>query len=139
METPYGRIRCTMKGVPKAERPIILTMHDIGLNRKPRLSHSALSLSVVCQASLIWIPPRQLPVATSLAFKGPMLQQYLDLCYYYNYYFLYWTPVEKPHAINYKTNSLDLQKNVVLLAKTDALLDLAHVAHEPRPGCRHCN
>lgn len=34
METPYGRIRCTMKGVPKSDRPIILTMHDIGLNRK---------------------------------------------------------------------------------------------------------
>lgn len=34
METPYGRVRCTMKGVPKADRPIILTMHDIGLNRK---------------------------------------------------------------------------------------------------------
>lgn len=74
VETPYGRIRCTMKGVPKAERPVILTMHDIGLNRKPRLSHRALSLSVVvCQTSLIWIPPRQLPVAKSLAFKGPML------------------------------------------------------------------
>lgn len=35
METPYGRIHCTMKGNPKAERPVILTMHDIGLNRKP--------------------------------------------------------------------------------------------------------
>lgn len=34
METPYGRIHCTMKGVPKTDRPIILTMHDIGLNRK---------------------------------------------------------------------------------------------------------
>uniref|UniRef100_A0A3Q3X5G5 Uncharacterized protein n=1 Tax=Mola mola TaxID=94237 RepID=A0A3Q3X5G5_MOLML len=34
VETPYGRIRCTMKGVPKADRPIILTMHDIGLNHK---------------------------------------------------------------------------------------------------------
>lgn len=34
VETPYGRMRCTMKGVPKADRPIILTMHDIGLNRK---------------------------------------------------------------------------------------------------------
>lgn len=34
VETPFGRIRCTMKGVPKAERPVILTMHDIGLNHK---------------------------------------------------------------------------------------------------------
>ncbi|TWW65152.1 protein NDRG1a isoform X2 [Takifugu flavidus] len=34
VETPYGRIHCTMKGVPKNDRPIILTMHDIGLNHK---------------------------------------------------------------------------------------------------------
>lgn len=84
VETPYGRIRCTMKGVPKADRPIILTMHDIGLNRKPRLSHSTPSLSVVvCQASLSWIPTSQLPVAKSVTFKGPMLKQYLDLSYYF--------------------------------------------------------
>lgn len=58
METPFGRIRCTMKGVPKAERPIILTMHDIGLNRKPRppLPSVAASVVVVLQAVLIWIP-----------------------------------------------------------------------------------
>uniref|UniRef100_A0A8C9T545 N-myc downstream regulated 1b n=1 Tax=Scleropages formosus TaxID=113540 RepID=A0A8C9T545_SCLFO len=34
VETPQGRIHCTMKGVSRKNQPAILTFHDIGLNHK---------------------------------------------------------------------------------------------------------
>ncbi|KAM4735205.1 protein NDRG1-like [Anableps anableps] len=34
VETQYGDIHCILTGTPKANRPVILTFHDVGLNHK---------------------------------------------------------------------------------------------------------
>ncbi|XP_071751937.1 protein NDRG1-like [Centroberyx gerrardi] len=34
VETQYGKVHCTITGTPKADCPIILTYHDLGLNHK---------------------------------------------------------------------------------------------------------
>uniref|UniRef100_A0AAY5F1A5 N-myc downstream regulated 1a n=1 Tax=Electrophorus electricus TaxID=8005 RepID=A0AAY5F1A5_ELEEL len=34
VETPFGTVCCTMAGIPRDNRPVILTYHDIGMNHK---------------------------------------------------------------------------------------------------------
>ncbi|XP_012709625.2 protein NDRG1 [Fundulus heteroclitus] len=34
VETQYGDVHCIMTGTPRANRPVILTFHDVGLNHK---------------------------------------------------------------------------------------------------------
>nr|XP_057939528.1 protein NDRG1-like [Doryrhamphus excisus] len=34
VDTQYGKVHCIMTGTPKANRPVILTFHDVGLNHK---------------------------------------------------------------------------------------------------------
>nr|XP_046255594.1 protein NDRG1-like [Scatophagus argus] len=34
VETLYGKVHCIMTGTPRANRPVILTFHDVGLNHK---------------------------------------------------------------------------------------------------------
>lgn len=34
VETPYGKVHCTMTGTARSNRPVLLTFHDVGLNRE---------------------------------------------------------------------------------------------------------
>ncbi|XP_061633602.1 protein NDRG1-like isoform X1 [Phyllopteryx taeniolatus] len=34
VDTQYGKVHCIMMGTPRANRPVILTYHDVGLNHK---------------------------------------------------------------------------------------------------------
>ncbi|XP_028841104.1 protein NDRG1-like [Denticeps clupeoides] len=34
VETPWGKVQCSLKGNPRGNRPVILTYHDIGLNHQ---------------------------------------------------------------------------------------------------------
>lgn len=34
IDTQYGKVHCVMAGIPRTNRPVILTYHDVGLNHK---------------------------------------------------------------------------------------------------------
>lgn len=38
VDTQYGKVHCVMTGTPRTKCPVILTYHDVGLNRRSYFS-----------------------------------------------------------------------------------------------------